>query len=176
MSSSLKPIRINAMSGIDIDRSGTEVGDSRFFMWRAVVAMAHADKIIEPAEVEAVEQYLSVIPFSDEQKRILREDLEQGKDVSKMFDLVTDTKDRVDFFQFARMIVWSDGDLDAQEKRILEKLEKKQAESLDHKNLKEMVRKSRLDSRIDRVVEDAGFAQDAGNRLGIWAIISKLIK
>jgi uncharacterized membrane protein YebE (DUF533 family) len=147
-----------------------EVSESRFFMWRAVVAMAHADKIVEPEEKELIESYLSKIPFSEQQKEILRRDLEKQRDVAQMFELITDPEDQGEFFQFARMLVWSDGDYDAQEKKILEYLEHIQMRSLNRDRLREMVKLSRQDSRLQRLREDEMLAGEASHRLSIGAI------
>lgn len=151
------------------------ISDSRFFMWRAIVAMAHADKIIEPEEREMVENYLDKVPFSKKQREVLLADLQKQKDVALMFEMVTDPEDRSAFFQFARMMVWSDGDLDAQEKKILDHLEKSQMNSLNSDWLEEMVRLSRQDSRFSRLKEDEAFERDARNKLSMGAMLGKFL-
>ncbi len=144
-------------------------------MWRAIVAMAHADKVIEPEEKEMIENYLSRVPFSDKQRQVLLGDIEKQRDVAQMFEFVTEPEDQGDFFQFARMMVWSDGDFDAQEKKILEHLEKNQMKSLNHARLEELVRLSRQDSKLRRLREDEAFEDEARNKLSLGAILGKFL-
>jgi uncharacterized membrane protein YebE (DUF533 family) len=152
------------------------ISDSRFFMWRAVVAMAHADKVIEPEEKEFIENYINRLPFSEKQRETLRRDLEKQRDVAQMFELVTEPEDQSEFFMFARMLVWSDGDYDAQEKKILEYLESTQMRSLNHDRLEEMVRMSREDAILQRISENKELEKDASGMLGIKAIFRNIYK
>lgn len=149
-----------------------EVSESRFFMWRAVVAMAHADKTIEPAEKEMIENYLDKVPFSPKQREVLKKDLEKQRNVGQMFELVTDPEDQGEFFNFARMLVWSDGDFDAQEKKILGYLEKTHLRSLNHARLTQMVRLSRQDARLNRLKENETFQREASGKLGIGSMFA----
>ena len=51
------------------------ISESRFKMWRAVFAMAHADGLVTDHEKSFMENYLEKVPFSPEQREILREDM-----------------------------------------------------------------------------------------------------
>lgn len=96
---------------------------SRFYMWRAVVAMAHADGIVTPHEVDFLHQQMKDVPLSSGQLEILGNDLVTQQDIKVLFLQITDPEDKRDFFKLARVLSWADGDFDAQEKHILDYLE-----------------------------------------------------
>lgn len=103
---------------------GDGLSASRFYMWRAVVAMAHADGIVTPHEVSFLQDSVKNTDISKGQVQILTADLGTPQDIYRMFSHITDPRDKKDFFKFARVLSWSDGDFDAQEKHIVETLEK----------------------------------------------------
>ena len=96
---------------------------SRFYMWRALTAMAHADGVITPHEVEFLSEQTANLPLSQAQREMLGRDLREEQDVAVMFSQVTDAKDREEFFLLARVLCWSDGDFDEQERKMIELLE-----------------------------------------------------
>ncbi|HPF77947.1 MAG TPA: hypothetical protein PLF01_01525 [Alphaproteobacteria bacterium] len=100
------------------------ITESRFYMWRAVVAMVHADGVVTPHELAFVNDYLADIDLSAEQIEMVGHDLQTPQDVYEMFARITDRQDKKDFFALARALSWCDGDYDGQEKIIIEHLEK----------------------------------------------------
>lgn len=103
---------------------GDTLTESRFYMWRAIVAMVHADGVVTPHELAFVNDFISEIELSSSQLEILRDDLEVVQDIYEMFVQITDKQDQIDFFSLARALSWCDGDFDQQEKEILERLQK----------------------------------------------------
>jgi uncharacterized membrane protein YebE (DUF533 family) len=92
-------------------------------MWRAVVAMAHADGIVTPHEINFLLEQIKNLTLSPGQLQTLAGDLSMPQDIHTMFTHITDANDKRDFFKFARILSWSDGDFDAQEQHILDVLE-----------------------------------------------------
>jgi len=115
----------------------TGLSASQFYMWRAIVAMVHADGIVTPQELAFVQENTKDLPFTDAQRQVLISDFQTPRDVFTMFSQVTSPKDRRDFFILARALCWSDGDYDRQEKNIMEVLEGFQIESEDRALLEE---------------------------------------
>lgn len=113
------------------------ISESRFHMWRCVVGMAHADGIITPHELAFINDYVKDLSFSKEQLDIMGEDLLNPQDVDTLFSSITDPQDKKDFFALARALSWCDGDYDAQEKLIIERLEKSSAFEENQKVLRE---------------------------------------
>lgn len=109
----------------------TEITESRFAMWRAVFALAHADGVIVDEEVAFMDNILATYPFTEEQSRILREDMRVQGDAGAFFTQITDRQDKADFFEYARLIIWCDGNFDAQERLILDTLKGAHLQALD---------------------------------------------
>ena len=106
-----------------------ELNNSRFHMWRAVVAIAHADGVVTPHELFFINEYLKDITLSDEQREVIGQGLRNAQDIAHIFGQITEHQDQVDFFALARALSWSDGDFDAQEKKIIKRLEKQMLEN-----------------------------------------------
>ena len=100
------------------------LNESRFYMWRAVVAMIHADGVVTPQELSFVQDYMNDIDLSPEQRAIVGQDIHEPQLIHKMFSQIMNLQDRKDFFALARALSWCDGDFDAQEEKILAHLEK----------------------------------------------------
>jgi uncharacterized membrane protein YebE (DUF533 family) len=137
------------------------ISDSRFYMWRAVIALAHADGHVVPAEKEFVEGYLTSLPFTEAQKKILREDLSDPQGIREMFDMVSDLPDQSDFFEFARMLVWCDGDFAVQEKKLLGYISGAQMARLNPEALQKIIRDTRQSAELKRLAEDEEFKAEA---------------
>ncbi|GJL85294.1 MAG: hypothetical protein DHS20C02_10690 [Micavibrio sp.] len=131
-----------------------QVSQCRFYMWRTVVALAHADHVVTQEERDFIENYLNNVPFSDEQKETLRADLEHAQDVDEMFDEITEASDRAEFFEFARMMVWCDGNYDAQEEKLFEYLKDSQMSRVNMGAMQELAQETRKTERLRRDVED----------------------
>jgi len=112
------------------------LSESRFQMWRAVVAMAHADGIVTAHEVHFLNESAKSLPLSPEQHQTLLADFQTENDIGGLFITIVDPKDRLDFFRLARVMCWSDGDFGEQEKRIMSALETIYDEA-EHKRLLE---------------------------------------
>lgn len=99
------------------------MNESRFTMWRAVVAMVHADGVVTPHELSFINNHIRDINLSADQLKMIGEDLQTPQDVYEMFSHIKTKEDRRDFFALARALSWCDGDFANQEKTILKHLE-----------------------------------------------------
>ena len=99
------------------------LSESRFYMWRAVVAMVHADGVVTPHELSFINDYVKELDFSIAQLDIIGEDLREPQQAHDMFAKIAEREDKKDFFALARALSWCDGDYDAQEKFIIDHLE-----------------------------------------------------
>lgn len=97
--------------------------ESRFNMWRAVVAMMHADGVVKPHEIHFVLENTRNLPLSEPQRQILAADMRHPAVIDHVFHKITDRADKEDFFHLARAIAWADGDLSDREVGILNRLQ-----------------------------------------------------
>ena len=107
----------------------SDVNHSQFHMWRTLFAVAHADNIVTDEEIEFMSHVLTDVAFSEEQTKILKDDIINAKDVELMFKNVTSADDRAQFFDLARDLVWVDGDFGAEEQSVMIKLHRQHFKS-----------------------------------------------
>ena len=107
------------------------ITESQFCMWRTLFALVHADNIVTEEEKYFMDDVLSDLPFSDEQKGSLKDDIVNPKDIIKMFGLISDKKDQSEFFKFARDLVWTDGEYSDEEQEVMIKLQEIQIRNVN---------------------------------------------
>lgn len=100
------------------------ISDSQFYMWRAVIAMVHADGVVTPHETAFIQDAIKDLGLSEGQLGVMSNDLKTPQDSYEMFSRISDVQDKKKYFSLARAIGWSDGDLDKQERLIIKNLEK----------------------------------------------------
>ena len=93
--------------------------ESHFNMWRAMVALTHADHKVTSEEREFMQKKFDGLNFTAEQKDQLNAELDDPQDVTPLFEKITDKRDRAEFVYFARLLFWSDGEFEIQEEEIL---------------------------------------------------------
>lgn len=151
--------------------SYTHVSESRFYMWRAVFAMAHVDGQVSADEILFAEQYLDKAPFSKDQKDILKQDLKEPQNVSELLAKVDDLSDQADFFQFSHMLAWTDGDYSSQEQNLLNRLSSLQQEKANKDLLAANLREARRAAILRRAVEDERFEEQAKDVSGFANVL-----
>lgn len=153
---------------------GIKLTDSRLAMWRAVLAMAHTDGVVMPKEAEFGALYMDRAGASDEQREILREDLQNPQDPAEMFARIIEPSDKADFFEFARALLWCDGDFSAQEKAIVERLQKTHIDSLHPERLAVELHALRDEQALARMRDEAAENGWAKRHVGLGAILSRV--
>lgn len=96
-----------------------KLSESRFNMWRAVIAMVHADHVVKPHEVNFILSRMRELALSEEQRRAIAEDIRAPKEVRPFFDRIVTPRDKEDFFHLARAVCWSDGEFNQPEREQL---------------------------------------------------------
>lgn len=100
------------------------VTESQFYMWRTLFAISHADEIVSNDELRMMTEILEDLPFSEEQQTVLKEDIKHQRDPEEMFSKISQVKDQAAFFEFARKMVWVDGDFGEEEQELMVRLKK----------------------------------------------------
>lgn len=152
------------------------ITESRFYMWRAVIALVHADHVVTPEEKELAESYLANVSFSEEQGKTLQEDLLEAQNIEEMFNQITEPSDQGEFFGFARMMVWCDGDYDRQEEEIFERLKNIQMNRINPEELKSTIQESRRFFDMERLKENAEFHEEAKDLVSLSRLFDALKK
>ncbi|MCC7304673.1 MAG: TerB family tellurite resistance protein [Alphaproteobacteria bacterium] len=152
-----------------------QVSESRYYMWRAIFAAMHADHKVTDEERAFAGNYLSNVPFSEEQKTVLRNDLDTPKDIAEMFEKITDPADRGEFFEFTRNLLWADGDYARAEEQMFEHMMKSWMLRLNPEKLRAEVKKAFDLSRLKREAEDEQFRQEAEAVLSPMAMLKSMI-
>ncbi len=147
------------------------ISDSEFYMWRTLFAIAHADNIVTEEEVAFMSEILNDVNFTDEQVDILKDDILNAKNTTEMFDGVTNTKDRVKFFEFARDLVWIDGDFASEEQSVMIDLYK---QHIEETTVDELVGKISLEFEEDKYpAENSGLRREKIGAVGMLAAFKK---
>ncbi len=95
---------------------------SEFYMWRAVFSFAFVDNTLSIEEQELLQSHMNKVPFSTSQLEILKEDFKNPPNVVEMYNRITNQDHRQHFCVLARALVWCEGDMDAQEEKILKRV------------------------------------------------------
>ena len=148
-----------------------KITESRFYMWRAVFAMAHIDGKVSDEEIAFAERYLNSAAFSEEQIAILRADLREAQNVGAMLARVSEASDQADFFQFSQMLAWADGDYNAQEQTLVERLNADQMEKFNKDDVARSIRQARKAAILRRALEDEEFVQQARDVSGFANVV-----
>jgi hypothetical protein len=147
------------------------VNGSEFYMWRTLFAVAHADNIVTEEEISFMAEILNDVQFTDEQTNILKDDIVNAKNVTEMFSGVTNSEDRVRFFEFARDLVWVDGDFASEEQSVMIGLYK---QHLSGTTVDELVGKITLEFEEDTyVAKDQGDSQIKSGAVGMLSAFKK---
>ena len=119
------------MEGEENEFMSKGLNDSQFYMWRTLFAVAHADSVVSDEEVRFMAEALEDIPFSDDQRAVLNEDVKHAQNIEAMFAGISDVKDQAAFFKFAHELVHIDGEYGLEEQSIILKLQETHLRSAD---------------------------------------------
>ena len=115
------------------------LSDSHYNMWLSIIALIYADGQKHPDEAEFIEEMITKMSATDEQKSALRESANNPPDIHDAFPKVTEPKHRSQMIYFARLLFWTDGDFHHQEQAILERLHEDVMSKVDlEKTMKEV--------------------------------------
>lgn len=109
----------------------SKINDSKFNMWRGCMATIHADGSVSKEEKAWAEEKIESLPFSDEQRKIIHEDLSHGLDINTIIPAITHKPDLAFLLHLIRTIGNLDGCFNENEKSVFNTLEKKIMSNLD---------------------------------------------
>ena len=113
-----------------------DVGTSQFYMFRCVIAMAHADHIVTDEEKAYIMGFLKKLPFSAEQQSTLMADLEAQQDVGALLSHINEPKYRGQLVYFVRLLAYKDGNLHPKEEELLNYFKLATTDNLDMEGIR----------------------------------------
>lgn len=133
------------------------INESKFSMWRATIHLVLVDGKVTQAEKDWLNKYILKVPFSEEQKKIIQEDLKSPRDNFQfLYDKITHPPDRAMLVHFANMIFKSDGEFHENEKEFLDMLNKAVITKVDMLNaISKLDQGKQLEERQKNLYEKA---------------------
>ena len=144
------------------------VSHSRYTMIRCVIAIAHADGIMDNAEIAYIESLILRIPFSAEQEAQLEQDIDHPQEVATLFREINDPKVRGQVLYFCRLMAYKDGVLDPSEDDILKKLHADIMDGVDMDAVRADVQETINKQMVLRDIEIAEHRAKRGNHIVPW--------
>lgn len=119
---------------------------SMFYMWRCVIAIAHADGHVSQAEKDYIARILGNIDrvhgLTAEQKSTFANDLEVAQNIPDLLRQINDPVYRGQLTYFGGLLARADGELHPTEDTILKKLRADQLDSLDLEQIRAEAKKT----------------------------------
>lgn len=151
------------------------ISESRFYMWRAVFALAHADGKVTEEERNFVDNYLLHVPFSEEQRAIILHDIEEPQETGEMLTHVSDPEDQGTFFQFAQMMAQADGEYDHWEQSAVQNHLGEQMRKFNLGRMEETLRLQVMEARERNRGEKAKVEAEAAQALSLSGMIKRMV-
>ena len=107
------------------------VSNSKLYMLRCLIAMAHADGVFCDLERAYIASMMNHLPLTEEQRSILESDLDTPQEIGDLFRHINDPRFRGQVVYFARIMAYKDGELHPKEEELLEHLHLMATEGLD---------------------------------------------
>lgn len=121
-------------------QSGKTLSTSMFYMWRCVIAVAHADGRVSDAERAYLAKVFAGMEraygLTPEQKKTFEADLAAPQKIPDLLPYINDPEARGQLVYFAGLLAHADGILAPEEDVILKKLRAEQLSGLDMEKIR----------------------------------------
>jgi uncharacterized membrane protein YebE (DUF533 family) len=141
---------------------------SQFYMWRAVISIAHADGEIQAEERAYIARIISnldrVYGLTQEQKKAFTDDLVKPQKIEDMVKEIDEPQYRGMLITLGETIVWADGLVTEDEEAVLKKLHASQMSTLDADRLRIEMKYGAAERRAAYKAESEKQRDDAHKR------------
>lgn len=131
---------------LDIRPNREPIPHGLFYMWRCVIAIAHADNHVSQAERDYLAKVFKNMErlyiVSDEQKATWARDMEVAQNIPDLIRNINEPMYRGQLTYFGGLLAHADGDLHPNEDAILKKLRADQMASLDMAEIRAEAKKT----------------------------------
>jgi uncharacterized membrane protein YebE (DUF533 family) len=156
-----------------------DLSDSLFYMWRCVIAIAHADGSIPQQERNYLDTVIGnlerIYGLTPEQDKILDADLREPQNVSSLLPHVTAPEDRASLIYFGDLVAHADGIVTPNEHDILQKLHDDQMKTIDVEKLRKEIESDLAANRKDRAQELAQIHKTEQKKHPVFAALDRLM-
>jgi uncharacterized membrane protein YebE (DUF533 family) len=118
------------------------VSTSQFYMWRCVVALAHADGMVDQGERDYLNRVFGRMGLTADQMAVLQADMAAAQDIAQLLTHINEPEWRGQLVYFAGLLARADGVLAPQEDHLLKKLRADQMSGLDMEQIRADVKKA----------------------------------
>lgn len=94
------------------------ISEQEFIKYRCLVAMVHADGIVYSEESKMIEDTLAEVDLSEDQKMILKKDMEVAKNLTSLYAGLNDDDQKHHLVQLAFKLFWADDCFHTAEQKI----------------------------------------------------------
>ena len=120
---------------MDENYSPAEIKTSRFFMIRCLIAIAHIDNIMHPAEEIYLRALINHLNFDQDEMETLRISFREPEDLSLLVPKVIVPRKKLQLMYFARILAYKDEALHINEINILQKIDSYFSRDFDIKEI-----------------------------------------
>jgi tellurite resistance protein len=160
--------------------SAKKISESLFYMWRCVIALAHADGEVQAEERAYIERIIGnldrVYGLTPEQKKTYADDLATAPKLAELLPHVKEPQDRASLVYFADIIVWADGTLSAEEEKLLKQLRDDQMAKVDMDKTRVMIEADRIKRAVEHDTETQKLRADAAKKSPTFAALDRLLR
>jgi uncharacterized membrane protein YebE (DUF533 family) len=157
---------------------GQPLSDSAFYMWRCIVALAHADGQVQDEELEYIDKVFAGMEkdssLTAEQREILGEDLVTPQKIADLLKHVTTHGDRHQLIYFAALMAQSNGELDPGEEAIIRQISDGELSQAETGQLFKDVRKALDDKHMQEALAKAYAERPKGLRAIVRFVVNKI--
>lgn len=155
--------------------SKKSLSTSAFYMWRCLVALAHADGKLQKEELDYFEKVFDNLPryyaLTQAQRDAFANDLYTPQDIDALFSHINDPEARAVLIGFAEDLALIDGNLHPNEKDILQKLHLKNPRAYDTEELLGDIRRDIEKNRLLWEKERAAMRETARARNPLFTAV-----
>jgi uncharacterized membrane protein YebE (DUF533 family) len=157
---------------------GQPLTESAFYMWRCIIAVAHADGAVQDAELEYLDKMFTQMHRDDaltaEQTEVLGQDLTTPQNVSELLKHVTDHGDRHQLIYYAALMAKANDDLDPGEEDIIRKLSAGEISDAEVDQLLKDIRKALDEKHMQEALAKAYAERPRGLRAIVRLVLNKI--
>lgn len=147
-------------------RNKPDVDSDELYMFRCLIAIAHSDNAFEKPEREFIQNIIDGNLLNNDQRQILESDISAPQQIEDLFPHIKNPIHRSQVVHFARVMAYRDGELEAQENTILNKL---------HANAMKHVDKDAIQVEVKNALnKEQGFFEESMQKHKIPSWIEKL--